>query len=68
MTRQRTSGRTTRRPPSMAIYRGTFLQHGLQLDYAAGKSDCLIAMSGADAKKIREKTFLGESCIARGGT
>ena len=41
-----------------AIYRGTFLQHGSQFDYAAGKSDCLIVMSRAHAKKIRKIFFL----------
>ena len=30
----------------VAIYHEEFLRHGLQLNYAAGKSECLVALRG----------------------
>ena len=38
----------------VAIYHEEFLRHGLQLNYAAGKSECLVALRGKGAKTVRE--------------
>ena len=33
----------------VAIYHEEFLRHGMQLNYAAGKSECLVALRGKGA-------------------
>ena len=44
----------------VAIYHEEFLRHGLQLNYAAGKSECLLAPRGKGAKAVRERVFVDD--------
>ena len=44
----------------VAIYHEEFLRHRLQLNYAAGKSECLVALRGKGAKAVRERVFVGD--------
>ena len=32
----------------------------MQLNYAAGKSECLVALRGKGAKAVRERVFVGD--------
>ena len=38
----------------VSIYHEEFLRHELQLNYAAGKSDCLVALRGKGAKAVQQ--------------
>ena len=42
----------------VAIYHEEFLRHGMQLNYAAGKSECLVALRGKGAAAVRERVFV----------
>ena len=42
----------------VAIYHEEFLRHGMQLNYAAGKSECLVALRGKAAAAAREGVFV----------
>ena len=37
--------------------------HGLQLNYAAGKSECLVALRGKGAKAVREQVFVADKAM-----
>ena len=47
----------------VAIYHEEFLRHGLQLNYAAGKSECLVALRGKGAKAVREQVFVADKAM-----
>ena len=47
----------------VAIYHDEFLRHGLQLNYAAGKSECLVALRGKGAKTVREQVFVDDKAM-----
>ena len=47
----------------VAIYHEEFLRHGLQLNYAAGKSECLVALRGKGAKTVREQVFVADKAM-----
>ena len=49
----------------VAIYLEEFLRHGLQLNYAPGKSECLVALCGRGAKAVREQVFVADKAILR---
>ena len=42
----------------VAIYHEELLRHGMQLNYAAGKSECLVALRGKGATAVRERVFV----------
>ena len=47
----------------MAIYHEEFLRHGLLLNYAAGKSECLVALRGKGDKAVREQFFVADKTM-----
>ena len=40
---------------TVAIHHETFLSHALRLNFAEGKSGCLLALRGANTKGVRER-------------
>ena len=48
---------------TLAICHETILRHGSQLNYAAGKSECLIALRGPNATKIRKNSFVEHQAL-----
>ena len=47
----------------VAIYHEEFLRHGLQLNYAAWKYECLVALRGKGAKTVREQVFMADKAM-----
>ena len=47
----------------VAIYHEEFLRHGLHLNYAAGESECLVALRGKGAKTVREQVFVDDKAM-----
>ena len=47
----------------VAICHEEFLRHGLQLNYAARKSECLVALRGKWAKAVREQIFVADKAM-----
>ena len=47
----------------VAIYHEESLRHVLQLNCAAGKSECLVGLRGKGAKTVREQVFVGDKAM-----
>ena len=47
----------------VAIYHEEFLRHGLKLNYAVWKSQCLVALRCKGAKSVREQVFVTDKAM-----
>ena len=47
----------------VAIYHEEFLRHGLQLNYEAVKSYCLVPLRGKGAQTVREQVFVADKAM-----